>query len=135
MSLGVHAELRSSEVACSPFDIRRFYRRVLQGVYPVIFLAPQAADSIRFMTDYMKSIQGIHNVEEVWEEIARYLVYVESREVSLVVLDRGAEFSQTRYMAVAETTRVEDGVLIRTQSNAEPNVEEAIHGVHWQEFD
>lgn len=92
-------------------------------------------DTLGCMTDYKKTIQSIHNVEEVWEEIARYLVYVESREVSLIVLDRGPEFPQTRYMALAETTRVEDGELIRTQSNSEPNVEEAIHGVHWQDFD
>lgn len=87
------------------------------------------------MTDYKPLIQNLSDVEEVWEEVSRYLVYRGGREISLVVLDRGPEYPQTRFMATAEATDIESGEIIRGQSNSEADVDEAIYGVHWQNFD
>lgn len=87
------------------------------------------------MTDNKSIIQGMSGVEEVWEQVSRYLVYRGGREITVTVLDRGDEHPQIRYMATAEAIRVEDDRRVYSQSNPESSADEAIFGIHWQDFD
>ena len=84
------------------------------------------------MTDYISLVKQVAGAEEVWEE-RRFLIYRERRSLIVTIMDQGADATSLRYMVNVEGAS--DGDNTTSLGNPASNVEEALHNVHWWEFD
>jgi hypothetical protein len=84
------------------------------------------------MTDYISLVKQVANAEEVWEE-HRFSIYRNRRALTLTILDQGAAETSQRYMVSVKGANQGDNTV--SHGNPGATVEEALHNVHWWEFD
>lgn len=84
------------------------------------------------MNNYVSMVKQIAGAEEVWEE-RRFSTYRRGRALTVTIFDQGPDESSHRYMASVEGAN--DGDNTSSLGNAAGTVEDALHAVHWWEFD